>query len=212
MSGLWCSFGVIVVVTITAAWAIQNQMAGAIPEAVSGDTEPASAAIRPAVFPVSVRLPEPPAGIQTGVHDRLGNDIRLTCRNCHDIRSANTKTTASLQLDEFHQSLSFNHGQLACVACHNSLDGYTTLHLADGTAVEYSDTMKLCAQCHGTQHRDYQHGSHGGMRGYWDLSRGPRQRNHCIDCHDPHAPQFPALYPAPGPADRFLPSVRDTVH
>ena len=60
-----------------------------------------------------------------------------------------------------------------------------------------------CAQCHGPQYRDYRHGAHGGMRGHWDLSRGPRERNHCVACHDPHAPAFGQFEPVPGPRDRF---------
>jgi hypothetical protein len=64
--------------------------------------------------------------------------------------------------------------------------------------------MALCAQCHGTQKRDYDHGAHGGMRGYWDLKRGPRERNHCVSCHDPHAPKFGTFMPVHPPKDRFL--------
>jgi hypothetical protein len=63
--------------------------------------------------------------------------------------------------------------------------------------------MTLCAQCHGPQFRDYQHGAHGGMSGFWDLSKGGRTRNNCIDCHDPHAPKYPTVTPARGPNDRF---------
>ena len=68
------------------------------------------------------------------------------------------------------------------------------------------EAMQLCAQCHGPQTRDYRRGSHGGMQGYWDLSRGDRVRNHCVDCHDPHAPAFPRFTPLPPPRDRFPPA------
>jgi nitrate reductase cytochrome c-type subunit len=64
----------------------------------------------------------------------------------------------------------------------------------------------LCAQCHGPQARDFQHGAHGGMTGYWDLSKGPRRRNSCIDCHDPHAPKYPAVMPVFPPAESGLKS------
>jgi hypothetical protein len=42
------------------------------------------------------------------------------------------------------------------------------------------------------------------MKGYWDLQRGPRQRNGCIGCHAAHAPAYPQVLPAPPPRDRFL--------
>jgi hypothetical protein len=70
--------------------------------------------------------------------------------------------------------------------------------------VDFEDGMQLCAQCHGPQHRDYLRGAHGGMQGYWDSGRGPKVRNNCLHCHDPHAPKFPAMHPASGPNDRFL--------
>ncbi len=102
----------------------------------------------------------------------------------------------------------YAHGERTCLSCHNARD-YDTLRLADGSALAYRNVIKLCAQCHGPQYRDYRHGSHGGMNGYWDLSRGPRYRNNCVDCHDPHAPAYPRVRPAPPPRDRFF---RPTVH
>jgi predicted CXXCH cytochrome family protein len=42
------------------------------------------------------------------------------------------------------------------------------------------------------------------MNGYWDLSKGPRERHSCLNCHDPHKPAYPKVMPAPGPKDRFL--------
>jgi hypothetical protein len=107
------------------------------------------------------------------------------------------------ELDQFHQGLALQHGTLRCAACHTE-GAPTRLHLADGRNLERSQAMELCRQCHGPQYRDYEHGAHGGMAGHWDLSRGPRTRNHCIDCHDPHAPQIREVIPAPPPRDRFF--------
>ena len=64
--------------------------------------------------------------------------------------------------------------QESCLSCHNPKN-YDTLALANGEAVPYRRTMNLCAQCHGPQYRDYNHGSHGGMTGYWDRTRGERR-------------------------------------
>lgn len=58
----------------------------------------------------------------------------------------------------------------------------------------------VCAKCHGPVYRDWQNGSHGRINGYWDRSRGPQTRRRCIECHDPHAPPFAPLAPAPGPS------------
>ncbi|MBI5610873.1 MAG: hypothetical protein HY902_18485 [Deltaproteobacteria bacterium] len=67
-----------------------------------------------------------------------------------------------------------------------------------------SSVIELCSQCHGPQARDYQHGAHGGMTGYWDLRRGDRFRNVCVDCHNPHVPAYPQFAPVQRPRDRFL--------
>ena len=114
-------------------------------------------------------------------------------------------------LDLFHQGLTVHHGTNACVSCHNPTN-YDQLHLADNRAVEFVDVVTLCAQCHGTQYRSYQHGAHGGMTGYWDLTRGPRQRNGCTSCHDPHAPKYQGAIPMPPPRDRFQTPHTSGVH
>lgn len=194
---------------LTAALALQSPKSDA-PDVTDGNSI-LPTATRPS-HDVLVRKPTAPAGVNTGRVDFQGNPVVLECRNCHDVMEPNINISDAAQLDKFHQRLKFTHGQLSCVACHNSQDGYTTLHLADGTTISYADTMTLCAQCHGPQHRDYQHGSHGGMTGYWDLTKGPRQRNHCVDCHDPHSPQIPVVRPAAGPNDRFSPLHRDSEH
>lgn len=108
-------------------------------------------------------------------------------------------------MNEFHGSLKIAHGKISCLSCHNA-DDYDALKLADGSRVEYSNVMQLCAQCHGQQMRDYKHNVHGGMNGHWDLTRGPRERLNCIDCHNPHSPQFPKMQPTFKPKDRFLDS------
>jgi hypothetical protein len=89
------------------------------------------------------------------------------------------------------------------VSCHHP-GNYNTLRLADGRSLAYDFVQTLCAQCHAPQATDYEHGAHGGMNGHWDLTRGPRQRKGCIDCHDPHAPAFPSMAPTFKPHDRFL--------
>lgn len=141
--------------------------------------------------------------VQTDVITHSGATAEVACATCHTTRTpAPTRNTEDL--DEFHQGLVMKHGDLSCLSCHNS-DNYDTLKLADGTEVGFENVMQLCAQCHGPQSRDYHNGSHGGMNGYWDLSRGPRQRNACTVCHDAHAPAYPQLMPVFPPKDIILP-------
>ncbi len=154
-------------------------------------------------FSVTVRRPVGPPSIELTTADPQGRVGAIACTTCHSVREPNFENRTPADLDEFHLKMPMLHGSLACYSCHNP-DDTDTLRLADSTAVEYPDVMTLCAQCHGSQARDYQHGVHGGMNGYWDLSRGPRTRNNCIDCHDPHVPKFPSMQPTFKPRDRFL--------
>lgn len=154
-------------------------------------------------FETTIRRPTGPPTIALPQTDLQGRAGSVACSTCHSVRPPNPANRVPADLDQFHQNMSLAHGELACYACHNP-DDADTLRLADATPVEYADVMSLCSQCHGPQARDYQHGAHGGMNGYWDLSRGPRTRNNCIDCHDPHVPKFPTMLPTFKPRDRFL--------
>ncbi|HUR53142.1 MAG TPA: hypothetical protein VMZ71_03355 [Gemmataceae bacterium] len=153
--------------------------------------------------PVIVRKPAGPPAIRTGTFDEKGNPVSVACATCHTNRPANPDAKLGKPLVMFHQGLVGAHGNLACASCHNPADGFASLRLADGKSVPYAEVMTLCAQCHGPQFRDYQHGAHGGMTGFWDLTKGGRARNNCVDCHDSHAPKYPTVTPARGPNDRF---------
>ena len=133
---------------------------------------------------------------------------KVRCLTCHtgnkDTPSLAKRLDAQgLGVSQVHTTIRMEHGKLACLSCHDQ-DDRGSLHLADGTTLPISSSMQLCAQCHGPQMRDYEHGSHGGMNGYWDLRRGPRQRNHCLHCHGAHNPRYPIVRPMPPPRDRFL--------
>ncbi len=158
------------------------------------------------LFPVEVHQPLSLTAIRTGETDALGRPIGIDCMSCHSLREEHDLPWNANELDELeqvHQGMFYRHGWLSCSACHDPAQA-DRLRLADGTILEMTDAMRLCAQCHGPQARDYEQRSHGGMRGYWDRRRGPAIRNHCVDCHDPHDPRFPTVLPAPPTQDRFL--------
>jgi len=161
-----------------------------------------------------VHSPPKLTSIESPTKDGLGRDVRVSCVTCHGIRDAGAGFPATAAaLKEFHVGLVVQHGTLPCGSCHVSRTGGTPmLHLADGTELATEETLRLCAQCHGPKYQDYLHGSHGGMNGYWDLSRGPRLRNHCVDCHDPHMPKFPPSRPVLPPKDRFVAPTASEAH
>ena len=150
---------------------------------------------------VVVRKPDMMPMVDSGKLDHNGKPVKIRCNNCHDTQKTNMTTEDASTLLDFHQQMSFRHNSLRCVSCHNA-DDHETLRLADSTVVSFTNVIQLCAQCHGPQYRDFKNGSHGGMTGYWDLSRGGRKRNNCVDCHDPHHPAYPKVMPVFPPKTR----------
>ncbi|MBN9121612.1 MAG: hypothetical protein J0I06_21110 [Planctomycetes bacterium] len=153
-------------------------------------------------FAVEIRKPAGPPVFHTGIKDANGKSVTMACAECHKTREPNAANRLGRPMAFFHQALKGQHGNLACVACHNSTEANASLRLADGTSLPYTEVMQLCAQCHGPQYRSYQHGAHGGMAGYWDLSKGGRTRANCVDCHNPHAPKYQPVQPARATNDR----------
>lgn len=158
----------------------------------------------PEAHPVTIGQPAKLSSIETGVPSGIAQDLRADCVTCHSLRESDEWPSAPEDLDEFHRGLTFEHGSLQCASCHVPGD-IDALRLASGDLEDMADVMTVCSQCHGSQRRDYDRGAHGGMQGYWDLSRGPRTRNSCVDCHDPHAPAYIGGSPVLPPRDRFLP-------
>ncbi len=149
---------------------------------------------QPTRFAVTINQPLSAPRVETGLLDADGFEVTVSCQTCHATRTPNVENKQASDLNEFHAGLPLNHGNISCLSCHNP-DDYDALKLADGSRVEFSDVMTLCSQCHGTQRRDYDRGAHGGMTGHWDLTRGPRHRNNCVDCHQPHAEMAARLRP-----------------
>ena len=146
-----------------------------------------------------------PKGFQpavvTGLLDHQGQAVAVSCTTCRTTREPNRENgLAGATPKEFHQGMVYAHAGLSCLSCHHA-DDYDSLRLADGRKLAYDQPQGLCAQCHGPQTRDYLNGSHGGMKGHWDKTKGGRTRNTCADCHDVHAPAYPAWTPVFAPRD-----------
>lgn len=154
-------------------------------------------------YPIQVRRPSGPPTVTLATGDPQAAAARIACSTCHSTREPNYDNKDHTSLDEFHQGIRVDHHKVACYACHHPKDA-DSLRSADGRPIAYADVMTLCSQCHGSQATAFAHGAHGGMVGFWDLSRGPQMKNNCIDCHDPHAPQFPKMIVEFKPRDRFL--------
>lgn len=96
-----------------------------------------------------------------------------------------------------HGEINFQHDaeHRWCLDCHDANDR-DQLRLASGAKVPFTESYRLCGQCHGTQFRDWKNGIHGKRTGYWN---GSKRYLLCVHCHNPHSPRFPSLRPLPPP-------------
>jgi hypothetical protein len=53
--------------------------------------------------------------------------------------------------------------------------------------VPFTESYRLCGQCHGDKFRDWRGGIHGKRVGMWD---GAKTYFLCVNCHNPHSPRF----------------------
>ena len=173
---------------------------GGAPPPATGDVASAAPA---SLHPVEVHRPYATLGMNTGRTDVLGRPERAPCGSCHHLVGPKAENEYALELREFHAGIALQHGDNTCRTCHAGPD-FERFKLATGRTVDYAGVARLCAQCHAGQWKDYQHGAHGGMSGHWDRRVGPQMRNHCLDCHNAHAPAIPRFVPAPRPRARFL--------
>lgn len=167
--------------------------------------------------PTSIHTPEGlgrlratlPAGLPGATVNGEPKEVVVPCLTCHGNAASIAIRAGTTPDKRFHANVEVVHGNLPCLSCHADRER-DRLHLANGDTLAFDDVMTLCAQCHGPQFRDYQHGAHGGMNGYWDRRRGARTRNNCVDCHQPHAPAYRAVVPAFPPRDRYLGTTPET--
>ena len=109
------------------------------------------------------------------------------CSGCHDGKEK--VNTARRELG-FHdeQALVFDHDaeHRWCLDCHDA-QKRDQLHLTNGDLVPFTESYRLCGQCHGDKLRDWRLGVHGKRVGNWE---GKKTYFLCVNCHNPHTPLF----------------------
>ncbi len=116
------------------------------------------------------------------------------CSECHADLETNPERR---EMEEFHDDIEFNHDEKNrwCLDCHDAANR-DMLHSAGGELIDYRESYKLCAQCHGPKTRDWRAGIHGRRIGNWN---GKKEYLLCAHCHDPHSPRFKSMKPDPAP-------------
>lgn len=124
------------------------------------------------------------------------------CTSCHSELIERRRQKA---LEGEHNNITFEHGRnVLCLNCHNQVDPDTFVDNMR-TSISATEPSRLCGKCHESNYDEWRLGTHGRMNGYWDAEYGEPKRLDCIQCHDPHAPQFKAMAPeAPPTLSRFV--------
>jgi hypothetical protein len=107
------------------------------------------------------------------------------CMECH--RDQKDGTRRELGFHEEQQAI-FDHDaeHRWCLDCHD-LENRDRLRLASGETIPFTESYRLCGQCHGDKYRDWRAGIHGRRVGSWD---GEKTYLLCASCHNPHSPGF----------------------
>ena len=119
------------------------------------------------------------------------------CMDCHGEKDLPPNPLRREMVDKHQKIELVNHDEEHrwCLDCHD-LNNRDFLHLAGGELVPFTESYRLCGQCHGPQYKDWKVGIHGKRTGYWN---GAKRYLLCVNCHNPHNPRFAPLKPLPPP-------------
>ena len=106
------------------------------------------------------------------------------CMECH--KDQHDRTRRELQFHDEQQAVLAHGPGRWCLDCHD-LDNRNMLRLASGELVPFTESYRLCGQCHGDKLRDWKVGVHGKRVGRWDAGKTYFL---CVNCHNPHTPRF----------------------
>jgi hypothetical protein len=157
----------------------------------------ASASAGPAEGPAKAPAPaatpgDLPSGIQA--EPPPFTEGIFPCSQCHD-RSGDPKRRELAFHDDVQSELHHGPPSRWCLDCHDNAKR-DFLHLTNGELVPFTQSYRLCGQCHGDKYRDWRAGVHGKRVGQWN---GQKTYFLCVNCHNPHTPKFKPLKPEPPP-------------
>jgi hypothetical protein len=142
--------------------------------------------------------------LKTGVFRVALNDppvveiggFQQSCNDCHQIFTSQWDPSRPLSQ---HTHIEMSHGiNDHCLNCHDSEDR-DKLILRGGEKIGFSESPRLCQQCHGPVYNDWTRGEHGKTMGSWIMGSDEQYRLRCNECHDPHSPAYVPMAPLPGP-------------
>lgn len=114
----------------------------------------------------------------------LSEDYFPCMEKCHADQKPNPTPR---ELGE-HTDIQLHHAEQFrwCLDCHDA-QNRDKLHLQSGEKIDFTESYRLCGQCHGDKYRDWKKGIHGKRSGLWN---GKKEYLLCAHCHNPHSPRF----------------------
>lgn len=162
-----------------------GKAAAAVTQGHDSATAASKALVKTPAKPVAAQFPVAPPPFSDGV---------FPCSECHSKTDVVNRTPHAV---EFHEDIVLRHDEKNrwCLDCHDA-QNRDKLHLADGRLIDFTESYRLCGQCHGPTLRNWKAGEHGKRTGSWS---GEKQYLLCASCHSPHSPGFKPLKPLPAP-------------
>ncbi len=127
------------------------------------------------------------------VPSRIQQMTKFPCSNCHtkpvdELKKLNKGISAHLDVELSHaHPISMN-----CMTCHN-MDRPDELTSLTKASISFDHSYQQCGQCHSSQLKDWEGGSHSKrLRGWLP----PRVSQTCVGCHNPHKPAFEKRWPS----------------
>lgn len=170
------------------AWQVARRAGVPAVTPTGGGAAAARAGAQPAPQATApLRLEVPPPPFSEGI---------FPCSDCHSEENLPANKTRRPLVDA-HDDIVLKHDEEHrwCLDCHDA-QNRDVLHLAGGEPVPFSESYRLCGQCHGEKYRDWRVGVHGRRIGQWN---GAKEYLLCVHCHNPHQPRFKPLVPKPAP-------------
>ena len=113
------------------------------------------------------------------------------CSQCHQGQGDRERRELAFH-EEIQDRLRHSAGQRRwCLDCHD-FGKRDMLHLPSGELVPFTESYRVCSQCHYDKYRDWRLGIHGKRVGKWN---GPKTYLLCVSCHDPHSPRVKPFPP-----------------
>lgn len=120
---------------------------------------------------------------------------QLTSYNCSECHTQSLKTLQSSEVGKkAHWDIKLVHADdntMNCLTCHAE-SNLNNLQSLTGNEIDINYSYKMCSQCHQQEFKDWKGGAHGKQLGGW---APPRISNSCVNCHNPHQPQFEKRWP-----------------